>query len=311
MPRVSVIVPAYNAAAYLPDAIDSVVRQTYTDWELVVVDDGSVDNTRSLVGSYGARLQDKLRYVYQPNRGLPAARNAAIRNSRGEFIALLDADDRCMPRRLELSVAALDRHPRAGLVHGRVTRIDVAGNLIDRPQLDSRYLSGNIKRHLYTRRAHIFCPTAMFRKHCITAVGYFDETMRATEDRDMWFRIAEKFEVAFVDEVLSQYRLSPSAMSRDLNRMLTWQRFFVEKHHRRGACSTWALHQALANIYRERGDALFNSSELRAAMSDYLRAVMYYPFSIPNVYMLIRGAFEPLLALARLAAGMTTRPRPL
>jgi glycosyltransferase involved in cell wall biosynthesis len=310
MPRVSVIVPAYNAAVYLPDAIESVIRQTYTDWEIVVVDDGSVDNTRTVVGSYIARLQDKLQYVYQPNRGLPAARNTAIRHSRGEFIALLDADDLCMPRRLELSVAALDRNPRAGLVHGRIARIDAAGNLVDQPVIDSRYLSGNIKRHIYSRRAHLSCCTVMYRKECISIAGYFDETMRATEDRDMWFRIAEKFEVAFVDEILSQYRLSPFAMSKDLGRMLTWQRFFVEKHHQRGACSRLALHQALGNIYRERGDAFFSSSGRRSAMSAYLRAVMYNPFSAKNVYMLIRAALEPLLARVRPASGgVATRAR--
>jgi glycosyltransferase involved in cell wall biosynthesis len=108
MPRVSVIVPAYNAARYLPTSISSVISQTYDQWELVIVDDGSTDETRELVSSYAAQLGDKLRYVYQPNRGLLAARNTGIRNSRGDLIALLDADDIWLPTRLERSVAAQD-----------------------------------------------------------------------------------------------------------------------------------------------------------------------------------------------------------
>jgi glycosyltransferase involved in cell wall biosynthesis len=308
MPRVSVIVPAYNAAGFLPDAFESVIRQTYNDWEIVVVDDGSTDETPAVVASYAARLPDKLTYVYQSNRGLPAARNTAIRHSRGEFLALLDADDVCLPRRFELCVAALDRNPCAALVHGRIARMDAVGNPLDEPTFDSKYLSGHIKRHIYTRRAHISCCTAMFRKKCLAVTGYFDETMRATEDRDMWFRIAEKFEVAFVDEVISQYRISPSAMSRDLERMLTWQRFFVEKHYQRGACDRRTFREALGNIYRERGDALF-VEDRRQALAAYRTAISHNPFSAGNIYMLVRAMCEPLLARMRPASDLAGRGR--
>src|SRR5882762_3527509 len=104
MTRVSVIVPAYNAARYLRAAIDSVVSQTYADWELILIDDGSTDETRSVVHSYVATLGMKLRYVYQSNRGLPAARNTGIQWAQGEFIAILDADDVWLPARLARGV---------------------------------------------------------------------------------------------------------------------------------------------------------------------------------------------------------------
>src|ERR1700691_732220 len=100
-PRISVVVPAYNAAVYLPHAIDSVLAQTYPDWEIVIVDDGSTDNTCAVVDSYRPTLQDKLQYIHQPNRGVSAARNTGIRAARGQFIALLDGDDVWLPHRLE------------------------------------------------------------------------------------------------------------------------------------------------------------------------------------------------------------------
>jgi glycosyltransferase involved in cell wall biosynthesis len=140
-PRVSIIVPAYNAAAYLPYAIDSVLAQTYQDWEIVIVDDGSTDNTRAVVDAYRSRLRDRLQYIFQPNRGVSAARNHGIRAARGEFIALLDADDVWLPQRLELGVNALDADPAVGLVHSRVARIDTKGSVTGAPDLHLGHFS--------------------------------------------------------------------------------------------------------------------------------------------------------------------------
>src|SRR5215467_15785951 len=174
MPRVSAIIPAYNAARYLPQAIESVFAQTYTDWEIVLVDDGSTDDTRAVVRSYLDRAPGRFRYIYQDNHGLPAARNEAIRNARGELLALLDADDIWMPDRLMHSIAAFESDSEIGLVHGRVTRIDSEGRVIDVPPADRRYLEGHIAHYIYTRRAHIQCPTATFRRECVDALGGFD-----------------------------------------------------------------------------------------------------------------------------------------
>src|SRR5450755_820624 len=158
-PRVSVIVPAYNAAVYLPHAIDSVLAQTFVDWEIVVVDDGSTDHTQSVVESYRPALADKLQYIHQSNHGLPAARNTGIKAARGEFIALLDADDVWLPQRLERGVQVLDSDPEIGLVHARVARIDTKGMVIGQLKVDPQYMSGRIAHDIYIRRAHIVCPT--------------------------------------------------------------------------------------------------------------------------------------------------------
>jgi len=296
-PRVSVIIPAYNAARYLPFAIDSVIAQSYTDWEIVLVDDGSTDNTRALADSYRPILQDKLQYIYQTNRGLPAARNTAMRAARGEFLALLDADDVWLPHRLARGVAIMDADPQTGLVHARVKRINPEGNIIGELPVELRHLSGYIARNIYTRRAHIVCPTVLFRVRCLDSAGWFDESMRATEDRDLWFRIAQHDKIAYIDEVLAYYRLSPSSMTSDLDRLLTGQLYFVTKHYRSGAATRLQYFQAVGNIHRELGDSLFRGGALKKAIRSYFRAVVYNPLSVPNVYMLFRAIMDPVVRL--------------
>jgi glycosyltransferase involved in cell wall biosynthesis len=292
---VSVIMPAYNAAVYLPYAIDSVIAQTCADWEIVIVDDGSTDHTRAVVDSYRPKLEDKLRYIHQPNRGLPAARNTGISVARGEFIALLDADDVWLPHRLERGVRVMDADPGIGLAHARVVRINAQGSITGQLKVQPKHMTGRIATYIYTRRAHIVCPTVLFRKSCLETAGWFDETMQATEDRDLWFRIALRYKVAYIDEVLAYYRLSPTSMTANLDRLLKGQLYFVAKHHKSGAATRTQRLQALGNIYRELGDSLFRGGALTKAIHSYLRAVGYNPLSVPNVYMLFRAIMDPVV----------------
>src|ERR1700748_2633570 len=115
MPKVDVIIPAYNAARYLPTAIESVIAQSFEDWQIQLVDDGSTDTSSEVVAPFIERFCSKLNYIRQPNQGLPAARNAAIRNSSAEFLALLDADDIWLPNRLAESLKSFENRPQVGL----------------------------------------------------------------------------------------------------------------------------------------------------------------------------------------------------
>ena len=113
MPRVSVVVPTYNCARFLGRTIDSALRQTYRDFEIIVVDDGSTDGTQALIAAY----EESVRYVYQTNQGASAARNAALSRASGEFIAYLDADDLWRPDKVIRQVEFLDAHSTCGFVH--------------------------------------------------------------------------------------------------------------------------------------------------------------------------------------------------
>ena len=298
MATVGVIVPAFNAARTLPIALESVALQTFDDWQILLVDDGSTDNTAEVAAPFLDRFGAKILYIVQENRGLPAARNAAIRASTAEFFALLDADDVWLPCRLAESVKVLRERPQAGLAYGGITTIDQEGRLGETFAGNRRFAEGRIAPRIYMRQVDLPCPTLTFRGKCLDEVGLFDETMRATEDRDLWLRIALRYEVAFVPRVLAYYRVSPSSMTTDLERMLQAQVRFIEKHYGAPGCGWAARRIALSQCYRQRADALSDRHQRRAALASSLRAVALYPFNLGNV----RTAASMLLRCAGLKA---------
>ncbi|MGA2896111.1 MAG: glycosyltransferase family A protein [Acidobacteriaceae bacterium] len=282
MATVDIIIPAFNAARFLPFSLESVVSQTFDDWRILLVDDGSTDNTAEAVAPFLDRLGSKIRYIKQENRGLPAARNTAIRASTAEFLALLDADDVWLPCRLSESLKILRERPQVGLVYGLITGIDQenrpgitwGGNLRDG--------DGHIATQIYMRKVDLPCPTITFRRKCLDEVGFFDETMRATEDRDLWLRIALRYEVGFVPKVLAYYRLSPNSMSTDPQRMLQAQLKFIRKHYGSEGCGLRPRQIALARSYKQRAEALKVQSQPWAALMSALQAVALYPFDRDN-----------------------------
>ncbi len=282
-PTFDVIIPAYNAAKFLPSALESVIAQTFDDWRIVLVDDGSTDNTAEVVAPYAERLGPKLRYIRKANGGLPAARNTAIRSSSAELLALLDADDVWMPSRLEESLKVFRGRPHVGLSYGFISRIDAEGAIVDTFTNVSKRPEGRIAKYIYMRTMNLPCPTVTFRRSAVEEVGYFDETMRATEDRDLWVRIAQKFDVALVPQLIAQYRISPQAMTTDPARMLEAQLHFVAKHYGTPGCGRQSRRVALGWIYRQRAEALASRKELWAALGSALRALAYYPFELNNL----------------------------
>jgi glycosyltransferase involved in cell wall biosynthesis len=283
MATVDVIIPAFNAARTLPIAMQSVFAQTFDDWQILLVDDGSTDNTAQVVAPFLDRFGPKIRYIKQENRGLPAARNTAIRASTAEFLALLDADDVWLPCRLAESVKILRERPQAGLAYGGITSIDQEGLPGETFGGNRRYAEGRIAPQIYMRRVDLPCPTITFRRKCVDEVGFFDETMRATEDRDLCLRIALQYEVAFVPRVLAYYRVSPSSMTTDPERMLQAQMQFIEKHYGAPGCGRVARRIALSRCYKQRADALSVRRQPWAALASSLRALALYPFDIGNV----------------------------
>ncbi len=282
MPTVEIILPAFNAARFLPMALDSVVAQTFADWRILLVDDGSTDETAAIAAHYAERLGPKLLYIHQENRGLPAARNTAIRHAEAEFLALLDADDVWLPQRLEASLKLFADRPEIGLSYGLIEGIDSSGRVVGRFTGRKQHPEGWIAPLIYMRTMDLPCPTVTFRRVCVEQVGLFDETLRATEDRDLWVRIAQHFQVACVPEVIAQYRTSPQAMTTDPERMLKAQLQFVQKHFRSPGCGVRARRVALSWIYRQRAEALAKRGRLREAVGSACYAVALYPLEIRN-----------------------------
>jgi glycosyltransferase involved in cell wall biosynthesis len=282
MATVDVIIPAYNAAKYLPKAIESVIAQTFDDWHIALVDDGSTDNTAEVVAPYLTQLGPRISYIRQENRGLPAARNAAIRASSAELLALLDADDIWLPCRLAESVKTMKARPQAGLAYGLITNIDPEGRVGSTWPGNLKDVEGRIAPQIYMRTVELPCPTITFRRSCVDEVGFFDETMRATEDRDLWLRIALKHEVAFVPAVLAYYRRSPDSMSANTDRMVQAQMRFIQKHYGSAGCGFRARRIALSRTYKQKADNLKNRGRAWPAFAWSLRALALYPLGLDN-----------------------------
>lgn len=182
-PKISVILPAYNQALFLADAIESLLKQTFGDWELILVDDGSTDFTREVVSDYP---DPRIRYLYQENRGLPGARNTGIGAAQGEYLAFLDADDFYHPQKLALQAAHLDADPRIGLTYASRIEVDQEG----RPVWMLR-APANVGLEQLVLGFPFTINDLMVRREWVEKVGGFDPSFRLhSEDRDWYLRLA-------------------------------------------------------------------------------------------------------------------------
>jgi glycosyltransferase involved in cell wall biosynthesis len=207
MPKVSVIIPTYNCAHYLGNAIASVLRQTFTDYEIIVVDDGSMDNTYEVVERFAAQFPSRIRYIYQSHKERSVARNRGIQAASGEYIAFLDADDEWLPHKLALQVPILDERPEVGLVHSKVVFMDKDGREIGPPP-PRETPNGFVLKELLCGN-FVWCLTVLCRRRCFDECGWFDTATIPAEDWDMWVRIAARYALYHIPEVLARYRFTP------------------------------------------------------------------------------------------------------
>jgi len=207
--RVSVVMSAYNAERYVRAAVGSILSQTFSDFELVVIDDGSRDGTGEILAGYG---DPRIRVIRQVNRGLIASLNLGIELARGEFIARMDADDVAYPRRLERQVAFLDANPDVGMVGTAYDEIDERGSVIGHRCHPTEH---EALRRALIRYNPFFHSSVMIRRSVLEAVGPYDETRSfLVEDYDLWFRVARVTRVANLPETLMQRRYGTHNISR-------------------------------------------------------------------------------------------------
>lgn len=210
---VSIIIPAYNQARYLKSAIKSVLAQTYTFWECIVVDDGSTDNTFEQVHQF---KHPKIKYIYQNNAGLSAARNTGMEASKGEFLSFLDSDDCFAPKKLELLIEKMNNCSDLALVAGNAALIDENGNTIRRKFESS--LPDKIHKLLFGNPLHV--GSVLLRREWYLKIGLFDTNLRSYEDWDFWLRIVMAGgKMESINEIVSFYRFHTSQMTRNANQM--------------------------------------------------------------------------------------------
>jgi glycosyltransferase involved in cell wall biosynthesis len=204
-PAVSVVIATYNRGRLLPETLESVLGQRFTNYELIVVDDGSTDATATVVQSYG----DRVRYFYQENRGPSAARNLGVRHARSSWISIQDSDDLCAPNHLETLYAYAKHHPDCGMVFANGAYLGGPEHNRDTiiPAAKSRRLAERgVQLEDLFDKSIVRLQAALISKACYDALQGHDERLRISMDLDLSFRIYNRYTLAYLDEVVFYYR---------------------------------------------------------------------------------------------------------
>ena len=299
MPIVSVIIPTFNCAQYLAKAIDSVLSQTYKDLEIIVVDDGSSDNTPEVVLPYLARIT----FIRQPNKGLPSARNTGIRAASGKFIALLDSDDSWLPEKLARQMPPFD-DPAVGIVYTDFSVVYADGRtlpsyLAERPLASEGFILDN-----YIQSRFLFPSTMLLRRQAIEECGLFDEEMLAAEDVELFARICLRWRVARIPEVLMVRTEGTNNITANGSRLNRYMILAFEKILQRETTlpvlSRQLIHVELGRQHWWRACATFSAGQPARARRDLIRSIRYDKRALRRCAPLLLASFLPLRVLRRL-----------
>ncbi len=203
-PQVSVVMPVYNAGSYLIDAVASIVNQSFQDWEMICVNDGSSDGSGACLDWF-ARQDPRIRVIHQSNAGIVAALNAGCQNSLAPLIMRMDADDIALPTRMDTQIEHLRAEPECIVCGSGILEIDADGDPLAESHLASAH--DDIVAALLNRKTGHFHPTVMFRKSVWEAVGGYRPEFQWIEDHDLWLRLSEQGQLHNLDAVLLCYRM--------------------------------------------------------------------------------------------------------
>ncbi len=211
MPEISVIIPTFNRETFIGDAIDSALNQTFLDLEIIVVDDGSTDNTRKIVAAY---KDPRIKYVYIDNSGLAAARNKGITESRGSYLTFLDSDDILYKNALDVLYENIKKR-KVMMLYSNCCLAGEEKNIPFGLKFKKKHYEGKIFETLLLKGNFISCLGILIDRRVVDTVGCFDPNFRRLEDWEYFLRIAKKHEIGYVDETLSEYRFHGGNMTDD------------------------------------------------------------------------------------------------
>ncbi len=265
MQKVSIIVPAYNKSELTVRTVESILQQTYANIEILVVDDGSKDDTQERLAVY----KDKIQYIYKKNGGACSARNEGIRQATGEFIAFLDCDDLYEKKKVEFSIEYLIKNSTFGSVYTDAYFIDTNDHIVGQyAHPKSIQHQGNISSQLIL--GNFICNSTMVvRKSVIQKVGFFDETIFTPADWDMWMRIAEIAPMGYINEPLTHYRVTDNYIFNRLKLAEKEERIVLNKYFERNRPSSFFQKKILSNFYLRYAMCYFLKKEPKVLKEKY------------------------------------------
>ncbi len=281
MPKVSVIIPTHNRAEFLRAAVISVLNQTFQNFEIIIVDDASQDQTAAVIRSFTDR---RIKYIrHETSRGQGATRNAGLRCALGEYIALLDDDDEWMPQKLEKQVAVLDRSPsNVGMVYTGVCRIDVFTNRVINRVIPRK--RGSVFRDLCEKNWIGGCSSVVLRRGCFQKIGLFDESLAAQADYDLWLRIAREFDIECIREPLVLYAVHGDRISTNYESVIQGMEAQLRKY---GSVFAQDKHN-YSRRYLVLGINYCVNGNGKEGQRALLKAIRVYPFAVrPYWYLFL------------------------
>jgi glycosyltransferase involved in cell wall biosynthesis len=301
--EVAVIVPCYNVEACLERALDSVFAQSYRDFRLFAVDDGSTDGTVQILAKYANRGV----CTFQAHAGPAAARNRGIRLSESPFVAFLDADDEWLPAKLELQLALLKQDPGLGLVCSNC--VDSEAGTADNSNSSTTALpkSGRLFESL-ARNCFVFTPTVVVRRECLKEIGLFNESLAVSEDFNLWLRIAARWNIAVLPETLANRHRRADSLSLTMDPKAMLLNGVAALKHVEATCSdlspaeSRALQSALAERIYCYGSYLLSTGEIAASRRKLssvlkLRPTHWRAFAKLGLSALPTGVFQSLMGI--------------
>jgi len=307
MPTVSIIMPAYNSELFIGEAIRSVLQQTYKDYELLIVDDGSTDSTRSIVEGYCDKHPERIKYFFTGNEGASAARNHAITKAAGRFIAFLDSDDIWIPNKLEIQIECFNENKNIDLLYTNALYIDSSGkDLGDRlyaRKEEMQYKPDEMFDHLLLRN---FIPMSSIIIRCevVNKAGLFDGSFRNTEDIDWLLRVVRRHSACGINSSLIKYRLHATNSSKEfdivhrssievIKKNITLYPEVVKKLGGK-------LSRVLSKKHYDCGYALFEKNDFKEARNNFLCSIKYRLFFRMRKYIYLLATFLSRNAVDRI-----------
>ncbi|MBD2022176.1 glycosyltransferase family 2 protein [Leptolyngbya sp. FACHB-36] len=299
-PPVSVLLPAYNSQRYVAETVESILAQTMSDFELIIIDDGSTDDTLKILQQYAAK-DSRIRLSSHENQGVSRTRNQLLAQAQGEIIAVMDADDVALPDRFARQLEFLQTHPEVVCVGAAHEVIDEEGRLLTcliLPEDDAE-----IQRQALAGHGSICHPCAMIRRSALLQVGGYDERLLSAHDLDLWLKLGEVGQLANLKDVLMRYRINTQSVSaknpkeqRDEARMAcewAWQRRNIEGRFE--AAEPWRPSDDRASRHQftlQYAWWAFYSHRRGTALHYILRAIRLKPFAIENWQLLLCNTFN-------------------
>lgn len=277
MPKVSVVIPTYNRSFTVVKAIDSVLEQTYDDYEIIVVDDGSTDDTYEILRPYW----DKIHYEFKENGGISSARNLALEVARGKYIALLDSDDYWKPEKLARQMECFANNTEYGMVATRCVthKVDRHFNTIETNRIRRTGKSGWVYKDLFYRN-YIRTSSVVIKKECFQELGGFDESLPRCNDIDMWLRISRKYPVGFINSVLTVYTRRPKEVRVDnIEGRKIWLDV-LKKNYDPDIISHRLYKKRMARVYAHIAENMLKKGERGEVIKSLDQALSLYPFNL-------------------------------